>query len=47
MEKTRSEMKKRNQQNKTPCYFMDELLQITECVKNLREGSNPPADQNL
>lgn len=35
------------QQNKTPCYFVDELWQIMERVQNFREGSNSPANQNL
>lgn len=39
--------KQKTQQNKTPCYFMDELWQIMERVQNLREGSNYPANQNL
>lgn len=47
MEDSVSEIKKKKekQQIKTHCCFMmDELLQITGCVHNLREGSSSPAD---
>lgn len=50
MEESMSEIKKKKekQQSKTLCCFMmDELLQITGCVHNLREGSNSPANWNL